>query len=262
MAITQDQLHVLEAREEHTHTIILLHGRDSNASEFAAEFLESETSDNKTLPDLFPNFKWVFPKSKIRKSERFQGVEMSQWFDMWTTENPEEREELQMAGLEESVPFILELIRQETEIVGSKRIILGGISQGCATAIHALFQNYTQLGGFIGLCSWLPFAERIREIAATSPTMDLALPRIRNLVPPSGSIGGDTTSNPLQTRVFLSHSLKDPVIDVGNGQKLRATLEESLGMAVEWRSYDNEEHWITEPQGVDDMVMFIRDCLR
>lgn len=78
---------------------------------------------------------------------------MSQWFDMWTTEDPEEREEIQTQGLNESVSFILEVIRQEARLVQPHRIILAGISQGCATAIYALFQSQIKFGAFIGFSS-------------------------------------------------------------------------------------------------------------
>lgn len=80
---------------------------------------------------------------------------MSQWFDMWSTEDPEEREDIPLAGLNNSVIFLLDLISREAETLGdSKHIILGGISQGCATAIHALFNSKIgPLGGFVGLCS-------------------------------------------------------------------------------------------------------------
>jgi lysophospholipase-2 len=86
-------------------------------------------------------------------------MEMSQWFNMWSIENPEDREELQMAGLTASVSFILEVIRQEMNIIGAgpNRIILGGISQGCAAAIYALFYSHERLGNLtITICTGLP----------------------------------------------------------------------------------------------------------
>lgn len=66
--------------------------------------------------------------------------------------------------------------------------------------------------------------------------------------------------NSLNTPVFLAHSEKDGVIGIRYGDKLRTALE-GLGMSVEWHSYDNDEHWITEPQGVDDMVAFFHNTM-
>jgi predicted esterase len=117
-------------------------------------------TDDRTLPETFPTVKWVFPTSKLRESARFK-VEMSQWFDMWSTENPQERKEVQVEGLRESIAFILSIIRKEASLVPPERIVLAGISQGCATAIYALLYGGIQLGGFIGLCGWLPFADQV-----------------------------------------------------------------------------------------------------
>ncbi len=58
--------------ENHSHTIILLHARDSIASEFASEFFESQVGDGQTLLQVFPTFKWVFPVSRMRDSARFE----------------------------------------------------------------------------------------------------------------------------------------------------------------------------------------------
>lgn len=119
----------------HTHTIILLHGRDSEAQEFASEFFECEatgTEQTQTLPNLFPTVRWVFPQANSLRSERFR-VEMSQWFDMWSVEDQQERAEMQVPGLRSSVNMITELIEQEELLVPRSNIFLSGISQGFAT---------------------------------------------------------------------------------------------------------------------------------
>jgi hypothetical protein len=72
-----------------------------------------------------------------------------------------EKNEIQIDGLRESVKEILDLIRTEAALISPDRIILGGISQGCATAIHALLYGGIRLGGSIGLSSWLPIEPEI-----------------------------------------------------------------------------------------------------
>jgi predicted esterase len=121
----EETFHVVASREKHSHTIIFLHGRESTASEFASEFFESQASDDRTLPEIFPTVKWVFPNSGLRKSIRFD-TEESQWFDMWDIKNPLERKETQIEGLRESISFILSVVREEASIVHPERIILGG----------------------------------------------------------------------------------------------------------------------------------------
>jgi len=121
----------------HTHTIILLHGRNNIASEFATEFLETEATgidEDCALRALFPTIRWVFPQATTLRSSRL-GIHISQWFDMWSHYDVEERSELQTEGLRESIDRILETIRQEEQAVPRERIFLGGFSQGFATYI-------------------------------------------------------------------------------------------------------------------------------
>jgi lysophospholipase-2 len=257
--------YVIEPTKKHTHTFILLHGRDSNATEFATEFFESQASDDRTLPEIFPNYKWVLPTSALRNSARFE-TEMSQWFDMWSVEDPEEQKDLQVQGLKESIAFIMDVIHQEAKLVPMERMILGGISQGCATAIYALMAARVQMGGFIGLCSWLPFSKEINDLATGSAmskkcvidqlqvlfgnTTDESDSERTNLVP--------RLESALKTPMFLSHSKDDEVVPIGNGEKLCWGLR-SLGASVSWKAYENGGHWVNEPQGVDDMVAFLSE---
>jgi lysophospholipase II len=146
----------------HTHTVIFLHGRE-DFGQYMAEFLSEKSSDGRTLPEKFPTMYWVFQTAKIRFSARrkeelcissFPSLEseqfISQWFDVWDVRNPEEKNELAVPGLRESIRQILEIIEQEAGIVPKERIILGGLSQGCATAILTLLSSSLEIGAFIG----------------------------------------------------------------------------------------------------------------
>ena len=266
----ENAAHIVAPCKDHTQTIILLHGRDSIASEFAEEFFESQASDDRTLPEIFPTTRWVFPTSKIRNSARFEAP-MSQWFDMWSVENPSEKNEIQIDGLRESVKEILDLIRTEAVLISPDRIILGGISQGCATAIHTLLYGGIRLGGFIGLNSWLPFEPEITTNMADNMAWRIVGDRLhysrKMLNTPTDqaettSVLSDLSSTfVLETPVFLSHSQDDDVVPIANGKKLSTTLKK-LGMVVSWKQYKEGGHWVNEPQGVDDIVSFIHSCRR
>ncbi|KAI5918633.1 lysophospholipase II [Camillea tinctor] len=218
----------------HTHTVIFLHGRDSNAREFADEFFESEASkpenQPRTLLDLFPSIKWVFPNAPASHSERF-GSQMSQWFDMWSVDNPREHPELQRPGLERSIEQILDVIKNEERLVPRERIFLCGISQGFATAVATFFATREEFAGLLGLCSWMPIETHIQGVMRDS------------------CLGN-------KTPVFLSHSLDDDVVPINNGRELRDSIL-SYGLHVEWREYEDGGHWINEPKGVDDIVQFL-----
>ena len=150
-------------------------------------------------------------------------MEMSQWFDMWSTEDPYERQNEQQDELDSTVSVILQIIKEEAAIVGGpQNIILGGISQGCASAIHALLRQEARLAGFIGLSSWLPLKETI-----TNTTI------------------GTTSEMP----ALLAHCEDDGVIAVRYGEELRDVLA-GIGMEVEWCQYEDGGHWVNEPQGI------------
>ncbi|KAI0479847.1 lysophospholipase II [Xylaria cf. heliscus] len=231
--MASDATYTVEPQATHTHTVIFLHGRDSNCEEFADEFFESEASEPidqpRTLRDLFPNIRWVFPSAPTLQSQRF-GTEMSQWFDMWSVENPAERPELQQPGLHQSIEQILGVIKKEEMLVPRERIFLAGISQGFAIAIAAFLSDTSMtFAGLIGLSSWMPAALRTEDTA-----------NIEEHLPP----------------VFLSHSVDDDVVPINNGRELRDVLQ-SRRFQVEWREYEDGGHWVNEPQGVDDIAHFM-----
>ncbi|TFB07578.1 Acyl-protein thioesterase 1 [Trichoderma ghanense] len=256
------------AGHAHTHTIILLHGRDSQAQEFASELFESEASapekpgpeSDRTLPALFPSVRWVFPQATTIHSERFD-VEMSQWFDMWSVENAQERIELQVPGLLFSIASIRALIKEEELLVPRKRIFLGGISQGFATAIATFFADGS--GGFAGLCgfcSWLPLADK----AALNMAKE-GLDQHRHMQRLYVTDDDEQQESPSQaqlisTPILLEHCQDDEVVPIGNGARMRDLLGR-LGISVEWHDYEDGGHWINEPQGVDYFVRFLRENL-
>ncbi|KAJ0114169.1 hypothetical protein J7T55_008004 [Diaporthe amygdali] len=256
--------HVVEPRKgyAHTHTIILLHGRDSTSAEFASELFESEASaldssedSKRTLPDLLPTIRWVFPTAPMLRSARFD-TDMSQWFDMWSTENPDERPEVQLPGLKDSVSALVEVVREEERDVARDRIFIGGISQGFVVAVAAFFagEAMSGLAGLIGLSSWMPLSG---ELGDEDGREQLRLVFGETSSGPfSGPISGPRSPVP----VFLGHSSDDPVVSVSHGRALRDTLKRFSDIfgEVEWHEYEDGGHWLNEPQGVDDLVAFLK----
>ena len=253
--------------DKRCHTIILLHGHDSVAEEFAEEFFENQASDDRTLPEIFPAVRWVFPTSKLRKSARFE-VEMSQWFDMWSVEEPSEKEEIQIGGLRESIGYILDLIRSEASLISPEHIILGGISQGCATAMHVMLYGGIQLGGFLGFCTWLAFHNDIVAIIGRQFAKADTLKHIRSVFDRSVSdsnvplpLSNMSAKSAFATPIFLSHSQDDEVVAINHGESLYQTLRD-IGFDITWKTYQDGGHWINEPQGIDDVVAFLHDKVR
>lgn len=152
-----------------THTIICLHGLGSNGEAFANKLLESAS-----LSKRLPTVKFVFPTASKRRSTIFKRKLVNQWYDSYSFEDPNRRLDLQIRGLSESARFVRGLIMQEAELLGEDgydRIILWGLSQGCAMGIFSVlggFLDYMdcgvqRIGAFIGMSGWLPFELELRE---------------------------------------------------------------------------------------------------
>lgn len=224
--------HVIPPSSPHTHTIILLHGRGSNGPEFAEELFEGHTSQGSSLRDHLSGWKWVFPTSQTRFSTVFQ-QDMDEWFDIYSLTDPGLRQELQADGLRQSVAFVRRVVEEEISGVDGDagRVVLGGISQGCATAIRALLSS-PSLGAFVGFSGWMPFPDDARDIGSNR-----------------------------DTPIFLTHAKDDGVVDFELGLQLRNILQQQLGMKVTWKEYDDAGHWIKEPEGFDDFVDFLAGIL-
>ncbi|KAF4536200.1 hypothetical protein BFW01_g5163 [Lasiodiplodia theobromae] len=283
----------------HTHTLILLHGRGGNAKEFGPFLLfATPTSSELCLPALFPGVKWVFPTAKKRRAALFKRMPISQWFDNWSLEYPEDRQELQYEGIAETSAFVAGLIAEEVKELRGRagRVVLGGLSQGCAVGLH-VYLNWKgegelagqALGGFVGMSGWLPFATALdpkseEEVGDDDPfctsdgegeekkvkkTADDGRTQLEKIqlraantardiasMPPLSGEGDDVPAFP-RTPVFLGHGRNDPKVLVELAERARDVLE-SLGCKVQWRDYDSG-HWYKVPDEIDDIVNFLTE---
>jgi lysophospholipase-2 len=158
---------------------------------------------------------------------------------MSSVQRPQENSDIQKEGLWNSVSQILKIVKEEGEIVGLENIIIAGISQGCVTAIFALLASGMRIGGFVGLCGWLPLKDEIVGV------MDVP-GRVRNA---------------LETPVLLQHSEDDEVVPIENGEGLAALLAQ-CGISVRWQRFEDGGHWLNEPKGMDGVIGFIEGVMK
>jgi lysophospholipase-2 len=87
-------------------------------------------------------------------------------------------------GLRESIDDIVNIVQEESKTVSLDRVVHGGMSQGCATAISALLCSGLTLGGFIGMYSWLPFQNLISDFSSSTKNKEDMCRRIRHILEP------------------------------------------------------------------------------
>lgn len=254
--------HIIPPKSRHTRTIILLHGRGSTGPEFAAELLrEGRSTAGATLAQHLPGCKWVFPGASARRSSVFH-EDLTEWFDVHSLTDPQARAEAQVEGLRQGIEYVRGVVARELEALrgDAERLVLGGISQGAAMAVHVLLSGRKRLGGFVGFCGWMPFAadvERIGKEGDGRARLELLAEFYRSTLGlQSEGLVGDLEKEALSTPTFLSSSVDDDIVDVSLGRQAKALLE-GLGMRVAWREYADGGHWLNEPHGIDDLVGFL-----
>ncbi|KAJ4057582.1 hypothetical protein NW761_002814 [Fusarium oxysporum] len=259
-------VYIIEPIESHTHTAILLHGRGSNGEEFAQElFEETLLSDQSSLAQKLPNWRWVFPSSRELWSTAFQ-ENMPAWFEAHSLTDTTARQDLQIPGIKQSVSYVKMILEQEIEGLGgdASKVVLGGISQGAAVGMWTLLcldSIERPLGAFFATNTWLPFASSIGKYLSHEPTspMDAGTELVAGMLAQSKVSLTQSRERLPSTTVFLGHGTDDAYVDVELGRKARDIIVQA-GFTVEWREYqgaEQEGHWFKAPEEVDDLLNFL-----
>lgn len=171
--------HVYFPENEHETTVIFLHDRNGTGPELADYFAKSTGSSGKTLYEHFPRTRWVFPSARAKhfywtEADRRQLVQnnkdsTTEWFELSSLENVQLELPEQLTTLQESATYILRIIDEEIERIkriggNSQNIFIAGIGQGAALGPVVLLCVHHELGGFVGLDGWMPFAETLSSL--------------------------------------------------------------------------------------------------
>ncbi len=266
---------VAPSTSKHELTVILLNGRGSRASDFRTDFGCTLPSSGNSPIDLFPPIKWVFPCANLRFSTVDKGL-VREWYDVYSLRDPDERNDLAVEGLVKSIKHVTRIIEDEHRLLqaqhpddhpDTRRLVLGGISMGCAVSVHALLASLMSgspgiLGGFFGWCGWMPFTSAMEKQIEKGPSIQQALQRFyrHDLPVIAGEQHAPEEESLASVPVLLSHCKDDSVVDTTLGSNMETTLSQ-CGMDVKGAEYDVGGHWIKEPDEMDRFVRFMRDVL-
>lgn len=275
----------------HASTIIFLHGRGSNARKFHAPLLATPVQSGTTFQEALPDSRFVFPTAAMMRATKYRRMLIHQWYDGTGDWEPEARGEMRPA-----VEYIQKMVRDEIETLGgdSRRVVLAGISQGCAMALTCtLLWKGGPLGAFVGMCGFMPLNESLLLTldgsTCTSDYSDVdslfgdSEPSSRNIFEGHS----EDTRGPLQkvvdelreevelpafspeksvllpflsTPVFIGHGTEDPKVEYKYGQRM-VELVEKMDMKVDFRTYEGLGHWYSSEM-LGDIVNFLKSKLR
>nr|GAT51521.1 predicted protein [Mycena chlorophos] len=245
---------VVEPTGHHTHTLILLHGRGSNGERFGLELLQSRTTAGQTLAEHFPGLKFVFPTARKNRAVMFNRSMVNQWFHDYLQDGP--RDTI-YDGLEKTTEFIHRLIHDEAHIIGTSRIVIGGLSQGCAMSLHVLlnWQSNEPLLGYVGMSGYLPLASILDECFTEDGRGLVDAARDFASLPThewADSEGPTFTRTPM----LLGHGVHDDRVSILLGREAKALFDRA-GCDIQWKEYD-EGHWYKVPDQLNDIVSWLQ----
>ncbi len=291
--------YIIEPTSPHTHTAILLHGLGSNGRAFGSFFLTSTVLSNdkdspysRPLNVLYPSMKWVFPSASLRRSNLFKGIKLFSWFDMFSIQDPSYREDMQTEGLIQSSQNLRYLIFEEVQTLkgamgggegAEKRVVLGGLSQGCAISLTTLLSLDVSLGGWVGMSGFMPMrgifedvlnadaqdddnrtalqydaeqqdsgAEASIDTQSIDPAVQ-ALNAFRQDVLSLPLLDSRSGASVLKTSAFYAHGDDDERVPCKLGDELVKTLK-GLHVSVRHQIYQGLGHWIQAPEEIYDMI--------
>jgi len=185
------------------------------APDAAVIFLHGLGDDGHGWSDVVPalrlpttlGVRFIFPHAPELAVTLNGGYVMPAWYDLYDTDFGQRTD---LAGVRASRERVERLIARERERgIAARRIVVGGFSQGGATALYAALRH----------------AERLAGVAALSGYV----------VDPDAVAGEAATAN-RDLPVFMAHGTADDVVRYAWGEASRRVLEAG-GWPVEWHAY-------------------------
>ncbi|POR37350.1 Uncharacterized protein TPAR_02435 [Tolypocladium paradoxum] len=273
----------------HKLTIIFLHGCGSNATKFHGPLLPTQVAGHGTFREALCHARLVFPTAPLMRATKFRRSVIHQWYDGTGDWEPEAR-----GNMRASVEYVHGMVRAEMGLVGgdARRIVLAGISQGCAMAlVSMLLWEGDPLGGVVGMCGFMPLSSSLMEtlggdskkdtgeeadvvfeaeagvddVFDTADTDDdsrsplqRAIDELREEVELPGASSLSTFSFH-STPVFLGHGTEDDKVEYEHGYQAAALLEK-MGVGVDFCAYQGLGHWYS-PEMLEHIISFLASKL-
>jgi len=208
---------VMPATVKQTATIIFLHGLGDSGQAWA-----------EILPDLRPaHAKIICPSAPIQKVSLNGGMMMPAWFDLRALDEPKDE-----FGIKSAASAIYEIIQSEIDAgIPSKRIVLGGFSQGGAVALYAALTAPFKLAGILALSTWLPISKSV------------------------------PWENVQRHRILQLHGEEDEMVSIERAKKSGDMLKKQLPENYTFKAYKELGHTISLAEEQEDISQFFKETL-
>jgi len=218
-ALPLGRMFKIDAKSSHSATVIFLHGLGDTGQQW------SMSLENLGLDHV----KFLCPTAPPQPVTLSGGIQMPSWFDIrGLTLEAEEDED----GIQNAAKAIKSLVKAEIDAgIPPERIIIGGFSQGGATAIYTALTMDTNIGGVTLLSTWLPLHKHFPAAAKS------------NLITP----------------IFQCHGKADNVVSFRWGSATAEKLGE-INSKHSFKVYDNMGHHSSDAE-MRDLKTFLNQAI-
>jgi len=218
------QLAVIPALAQQTATVIFSHGLGDTAAgwSFLAEYLQNKHK----------HIGFVFPTASKIPITCNGGMRMPGWYDVFDFGNINAVED--EPGMLRSAMTLNHLITDQVDVHGidSKRIVIGGFSQGATMALLTGLTSERGLGGVAVLSGYLPLRNKFKSMISST----------NSKIP-----------------IFWATGLVDPVVRIEYARLSKKELE-TMNYTLDYHEYANLGHG-ADPAELDQLSQWLQKVL-
>jgi len=205
----------LNAKTNHTATVIFLHGLGDTGNGWCENMREFGMD----------HVKFICPTASTLPVTLNHGFRMPAWFDIRGL-GPSSAEDED--GIEKAAASLNSLIEKEISAgIPPNRIVIGGFSQGGATALYTAFTSDKDIAGVIALSTWLPLHAKFPERCKSNKS----------------------------TPIIQCHGLADPLIRI-EWAKMTSQLLKTMNSSHEFLEYSGVGHSFSDDE-MKDLKQFL-----
>ena len=200
--------------------VIWLHGLGADYNDFVP--LVHELNLDKCV-------KFIFPNAPMRPITINNGYIMRGWYDIYELTAKSLGENVDIAGINQSVNLINKIIEDQlSQGFNSEQIIIAGFSQGGVISYITGLSSKYKLGGIVALSTYLP------------------------------NVDSYITSNHKYIPIFAAHGLQDNIVPYIAGNLAYQKLS-TAGLKITWHEYPMAHSLCA--QEIDDLSLWFNDIL-